>query len=105
MKHIKTEQCFMPHLVSPQQKISNMFSDEWGVSHDRRSHGNTPVSQLVPGKKIPCVTEGKGEDEKKNSDDPVKFPWGPVGTGVKYPDHMEEDGYDHPVGSPAVQIS
>ncbi len=95
----------MAHFVSPQHKKADVFSDEGRIVHDRCSDGDSPISQLIPGQKVSCVTEAEGEDEEADSDDPVEFPGRSVGTCVKYPDHVKKDGYHHPMGRPPMEVS
>ena len=42
--------------------------------------------------------------KKADSNHPVKLPGRPVGTGVKYPDHVQKDRHHHSMGSPSMQV-
>ena len=64
MEHIKTKQGLMAHFIRSQHKEPNIFPDEGGITHDGCSHGDSPVSQLIPGKEISRITEAEGEDEE-----------------------------------------
>jgi hypothetical protein len=102
VNHIKTKQGFMAHLIRAQKKETNVIPDERSIGHNGRAYGNSPISKLIPREKISCVTEGQGKDEKKDSEHPIKFARGSVGSRIKHPDHMQEDRYHHPVSTPPV---
>jgi hypothetical protein len=102
---IKTKQGFMAYLIRSQKKETNLISNERSIGHDGRPYRNSPISKLVPGEKIPCVTQGQGKDEKANSDHPIKLSRRPVGACVEDPYHMEEDRHHHPMSGPPMQIS
>jgi hypothetical protein len=100
--YIKTKQGFMAHLIRSQKKETNIIPNERSIGHNGCAYCNSPISQLIPREKISCVTQSEGKDEKANSDHPIKLPRRSIGTCVKYPDHVEKDGHDHPMGSPSV---
>jgi hypothetical protein len=102
---IKTKQGLMAHFIRSQKKKTNIISNEGSIGHDGRSYGNAPISELIPGEKISCITECQGKNEKANSDHPIKLPGGPVGTRVEYPHHVEEDRHHHSMSRPPMQIS
>ena len=102
VEHVKAKQGLMAHLISPQNKEPNIFSDERGITHDGRSHSDSPISQLIPGEEISCITQGESKDEKTNSDHPVKLSGRAVGTGVEYPNHVKEDCHHHPMSRPSM---
>jgi hypothetical protein len=95
----------MAYLICSQEKETKIISNKRSIAHDGCPDCNSPISKLIPGEKISCVTQGQGKDEKANSNDPIKLPGGSVGTGVKYPDHVEEDCHNHPMSRPSMQIS
>jgi len=105
MQYIEAKQGLMADLIRPQKKETNIIPDERSIIHNGCSHGDSPISQLIPGEKVSCITESNGQDEKANSNDPIELPGGPVGTCVKDPDHMQEDRHDHPVSSPPMEVS
>jgi hypothetical protein len=76
--YIKTKQGFVAYLIRPQKKETNMISNERSIAHDGRPYCNAPISKLIPGEKISCVTQSQGKDEKANSDHPIKLSRRPV---------------------------
>jgi len=68
----------MAHFIRSQKKKTNIISNEGSIGHDGRSYGNAPISELIPGEKISCVTQSQGKDEKANSDHPIKLSRRPV---------------------------
>jgi hypothetical protein len=88
MQHIETKQGLMAHLIGSEHKKTNPFPKEGSITHDGRPHRDSPISQLIPGEEISCITEAEGQDEKANTDDPVELPGRPIGTGVEYPHHV-----------------
>jgi hypothetical protein len=102
VEHIKAKQGLMAYLLCPQNKEPDIISKEGSITHDGRSNGDSPVSQLIPGEEISCITQGESEDEKTNSDHPIKLSGRPVGTGVENPNHMKKDSHNHPVSRPSM---
>jgi hypothetical protein len=105
MYHVETKQSLVAYLIRSQKEITDVVSNEGRIAHDGGPYGNSPISQLIPGKKVSCVTQSQGEDEKDNSKHPIELTRRPVGTSVEYPDHVEEDCSHHPVSRPPMQVS
>jgi hypothetical protein len=95
----------MTHFIGPEHKETDLVSDERGITHDCGPDCDSPVSQLIPGEKVSRITQGKSEDEEKDSNHPVEFTRWPVGTCVENPDHVQEDRYYHPMRSPSMEVS
>jgi hypothetical protein len=102
VEHVKAKQSLMAHLICSQNKEPDIFTEEGSITHDGCSHGDSPISQLIPGEEISCITQGESKDEKTNSDHPVKLSGRAVGTGVEYPNHMKEDCHHHPMSRPSM---
>src|SRR5512136_2324835 len=85
VEHVKAKQSLMAHLICSQNKEPDIFAEEGGITHDGRSHGDSPISQLIPGEEISCITQTESENEKEDSDNPIKLTRRLVGTGVEYP--------------------
>jgi hypothetical protein len=54
--YIKTKQGFVAYLIRPQKKETNIISNERGIGHNGCAYCNAPISKLIPGEKISCVT-------------------------------------------------
>ncbi len=102
VKHIKTKQGLMAHLICSQNKEPYILSEEGSIAHDGRPDGDPPISQLIPREKISRVTQGKSKDKKTNSDQPIKLPGRSVRAGVEHPNHMKEDRNNHSMSRPSV---
>jgi hypothetical protein len=100
--YIKTKQGFMAHLICSQKKETNIIPNERSIGHDGCAYCNSPISQLIPREKISCVTQSEGKDEKENSNHPVELSGRPIRTRVEHPNHMKEDGNNHPMSSPSM---
>ncbi len=104
MKNVKTEQSLVAHFIRAQHKESDVVSDQRRITHDRCPDRNAPEGKLIPRQKVSGITESKRKDEKTNTHDPVEFPGRPVRTRVEDSHHVQENGYHHSVGCPAVEV-
>ncbi len=64
VQHVKAKQSLMTHFIGPKHEVTDLVSDEGGITHDRSSNCNPPVGQLIPGEKVSCVAQSKREDEE-----------------------------------------
>ena len=72
---------------------------------DVGADGDRPVGELIPGQKVSSEGEPEGDGEQPDAHDPIELPGTSVRGRVKDARHVEEDGDDHCVGGPTVQIS
>jgi len=64
-----------------------------------------PVGQLIPRQQVSGKTQGQGQHQQGQADQPVKLPAALVGAGVKHPRHVQEHADDHQMCGPAVHVS
>ncbi len=98
-----SEQGFVAHILSPQQKAFYGRPDPWKVDRKAGPYFNRPIGGLVPGEEIPGVVTKEDKAQEKKTIDPIQ-PATLVAPGEKCSRQVKNTGNQQYIRSQKMQV-